>query len=154
MKTLGNILWFVFYGFWQYLALCLAGVILCITLIGIPFGVAMFKIAKSVLAPFGKLAEVNYKAHPIMNTIWVILAGWMMFLSNLIWAGIFCITIIGIPFGKQIFKIAKVCAFPFGSSVSKSPKKSKKGTASDSSTPVVANLNSASDAKAAKPAKK
>lgn len=116
MKTVGNILWIVLGGlFWAILEF-ISGVFLCITIIGIPVGLQLFKVAKFVLWPFGKQVV---DAHPtgfknIINVLWLITGGWVTALGYLLTGIFFCITIIGIPFGKQYFKIAKFILLPLG----------------------------------------
>ena len=95
----------------------LVGLLLCITIIGIPFGKQCFKFARLSLAPFGKKVLLDFSRHPIMNVIWLLLAGWEMFLGYL-FAGLFCcITIIGIPAGIQAFKFSILAIAPFGAKV-------------------------------------
>jgi len=115
MKILGNIIWFILLGLWGAIYFFVIGVILCITIIGIPFGLQCFKLGKLIAFPFGKNVKLNFDKHPIANIIWCILVGWEMALGCLIMGIIFCITIIGIPFGKQSFKLAKLSLLPFGS---------------------------------------
>lgn len=93
------------------------GVILCITIIGIPFGKQCFKFATITLMPFGKDVKLNFGAHPIVNTIWAIFFGWEMFIGYIVSGVLLCVTIIGIPFGLQIFKLATLSIFPFGAKV-------------------------------------
>ena len=117
MKTLGNIIWFLLIGLWSAIGYALIGLILCITIIGIPFGKQCFKMAKLVLTPFGKNVKTNFDKHPIANIIWILLAGWEMAIGFIFAGLIFCITIIGIPFGKQCFKLAKLSFIPFGANL-------------------------------------
>ncbi|MDD4076673.1 MAG: YccF domain-containing protein [Bacilli bacterium] len=114
MKLIGNILWFLLVGLWGAIYYFVAGILLCIIIIGIPFGLQCFKLGKLMVFPFGKNVKTNFEKHPIANIIWVIVLGWEMALSNLIAGIIFYITIIGIPFGKQCFKLAKLSLIPFG----------------------------------------
>ena len=72
MKTIGNVLWFIFTGFWAWLAWSLAGILLCITIIGIPFGKQCFKIAGLMVWPFGKVVNSQFGRHPIANLIWIL----------------------------------------------------------------------------------
>lgn len=117
MRVLGNILWIIFGGIWLALGWLIAGLLLCITIIGIPLGLQCFKAASLTLAPFGKRVDLNFGRHPIANLIWAILAGWEMAMGYL-FAGLFlCVTIIGIPFGLQSFKMMKLALFPFGAQV-------------------------------------
>ena len=123
MKIIGNILWFVFGGFLSGLGWVLAGCLWCITIIGIPIGTQCFKFAGLAFFPFGK--EVVYGGGTISllaNILWLIISGIPMAVGNLITGCLWCITIIGIPFGKQFFKIAKLSLMPFGASVNESKK--------------------------------
>lgn len=117
MKVLGNILWFIIVGLWSALAFCVAGVLWCITIIGVPFGLQCFKLAKLTLFPFGKDVSVNFGAHPIANVIWIVFFGWEMAVGYLISGLVLCITLVGIPFGKQCFKLATLALIPFGAKV-------------------------------------
>jgi len=118
MGTIGNILWFVFGGFISGLAWLISGLFWCITIIGIPYGKQCFKFASLSFFPFGK--DVVYGGGApslIANVIWVIFFGIWMAIGNLIIGLLWCITIIGIPFGKQFFKIAKLSLTPFGAKI-------------------------------------
>lgn len=117
MKLLGNIIWIIFGGLFTALAWLIVGLLLCITIIGIPLGKQCFKFAKLSLAPFGKKVRLHFGKHPIANLLWVIIFGWGMFLGYL-GAGIACcITIIGIPAGLQAFKFSVLALAPFGAKV-------------------------------------
>lgn len=118
MKIIGNILWFVFGGFLSGLSWLLAGCLWCITIIGIPIGTQCFKFAGLAFFPFGK--EVVYGGGTISllaNILWLIISGIPMAVGNFITSCLWCITIVGVPFGKQFFKIAKLSLMPFGASV-------------------------------------
>lgn len=118
MSIIGNILWFVFGGFVSGLAWLVSGILWCITIIGIPYGRQCFKFASMSFFPFGK--EVRYGGGAISmiaNVIWVIFFGIPMALGNLFFGLCWCITILGIPFGKQFFKIAKLSLLPFGAEI-------------------------------------
>lgn len=118
MSLLLNILWFVFGGFIVSLAYILGGLLLCITIIGIPFGIQCFKLSLLGLAPFGR--EIREKEPPggavavIMNIIWIILPGLELALIHLFLALFFAITIIGIPFAIQHLKMTRLAILPFG----------------------------------------
>ena len=114
MKTLGNIIWIIFGGFLYALTCYLSGAILCLTIIFIPFGIKYFKLGNLMLAPFGKEVDITFDEHPILNVIWMVLVGWELFLTSITMGLLLCLTIVGIPFGKQWFKIAKYSLFPFG----------------------------------------
>lgn len=118
MIILGNIIWMLFGGIFTALYWFLAGCLFCITIIGIPLGRQAFKMASLTLAPFGKSIEYGGGAPSLIaNIVWLIAAGLPMAASYLI-AGVFnCITIIGIHFGLQAFKMAKLPLLPFGARV-------------------------------------
>lgn len=117
MKLIANILWFFFTGLVTAVGWFFLGLIWCITIIGIPFGMQAFKMAKLSLFPFGKVVNGNFGAHPIANIIWFIFGGFGIGLGFLFAGIIWCITIIGIPFGKQCFKLAKLGFAPFGATI-------------------------------------
>lgn len=121
MTFIGNIIWFIFGGFIHSLGWFLSGILWSITIIGIPYGTQCFKMARLQLAPFGK-EVVDRGTTPlnfIANIIWIVFFGWELALANLLSALIFAITIIGIPFAKQSFKLAVLSFMPFGKSVVK-----------------------------------
>lgn len=117
MKTIGNVLWFLFSGLGMWLAWGVLGIIWCITIIGIPFGKQCFKFASLAIWPFGRNAEKNFGSHPIANVIWIIFGGLFLSISFAFVGLIWCITIIGIPFGKQCFKFAGLALSPFGATI-------------------------------------
>ncbi len=125
MRLIGNIIWFIFGGLFLALVWLLLGILLCITIIGIPFGLQCFKAAKLSLAPFGKQVTTHYDKHPVANILWAILLGWEMVLGYLLSGILCCITIIGIPLGLQSFKFMKLAFLPFGAEVQKVQKKTK-----------------------------
>ena len=119
MTILGNILWFIFGGFVSGIIWVLYGILWSITIVVIPIGAQCFKFAGLAFYPIGK--EVSYGGGTvslIANIIWLIVTGIPMAIGNAIWGCILCITIIGIPFGKQFFKIAKLSLMPFGATIS------------------------------------
>lgn len=118
MGCLGNLIWFIFGGFIMGISWLGVGLLWCITIIGIPVGLQCFKLAGLAFFPFGK--EVNYGGGPgsfLFNILWLIFGGIGLAIESAILGCIFCITIIGIPFGLQCFKIAKLSLMPFGASV-------------------------------------
>ena len=118
MGCLGNGLWCVFGGLIMGLSWGLAGVLWCITIVGIPIGVQCFKFARLAFFPFGK--EVVYGGgvgSVLLNLLWMIFSGIPLAVESALIGCIFCITIIGIPFGMQCFKLAKLALMPFGASV-------------------------------------
>ena len=118
MSLLGNLVFFVFGGFAIFLGYVLGGIILCLTIIGIPFGLMCFRLAGSILAPFGR--EVCDTEPPggalalIMNIIWIILPGLELAIMHLVLAALFAITIIGFPFAVQHMKLVPMALLPFG----------------------------------------
>jgi len=118
MTLLLNILWFVLGGFILFIGYLLGAILLCLTIIGIPFGVQCFKLAGLALAPFGR--EIREREPPggalavIMNIIWIILPGLELALIHLVLAGLFAITIIGLPIAVQHLKMTRLAILPFG----------------------------------------
>jgi uncharacterized membrane protein YccF (DUF307 family) len=121
MKTIGNILWFVLSGLWLAIGYVLAGLVCCITIIGIPFGIQAFKLAGFSLWPFGRTVVRQQAESPVLetvfNVIWLLLFGWGLFVTALASALLLCITIIGIPFAIQAWKIGVLGLWPFGREV-------------------------------------
>lgn len=121
MSVLGNIIWLVFGGFFIALEYLVSGFLLCCTIIGIPFGLQGFKIGLVALLPFSQTTVVEEGSRSfleiIMNVIWFFIGGIWIALSHLGWGLLFCITIVGIPFGIQHFKLMRVALFPFGRTV-------------------------------------
>lgn len=119
MGCLGNVLWFVFGGVFSGLSWCLAGLLWCITIVGIPVGMQCFKFASLSFFPFGK--EVRYGGGAgslLLNIIWLIVSGVPLALEHAAFGALLCITVIGIPFGLQHFKLAQLALMPFGADVS------------------------------------
>ena len=118
MTLLGNIVFFIFGGFVIFLGYLLGGIVLCLTIIGIPFGIQCFKLAGGVLAPFGR--EVRETEPPggalalIMNIIWIILPGLELAIMHLCLAAFFALTLIGIPIAMQHIKLLPLALLPFG----------------------------------------
>ncbi len=118
MSFLLNIIWFLLGGFLVFLAYLVGGLILCLTIIGIPFGIQCFKLSILGLAPFGK--EIRDTEPPggalavIMNIIWILLPGLELALIHLFLAAVFAITIIGLPFAAQHLKMTRLAILPFG----------------------------------------
>lgn len=121
MKSIGNIIWLLFGGILIALEYLVASILLFVTIIGIPFGIQTLKLAGLALWPFGKEIESNENnggcLSTIMNIIWIFIGGIWICLSHVIIGLIFFITIIGIPFGKQHFKLAALALTPFGKSI-------------------------------------
>jgi uncharacterized membrane protein YccF (DUF307 family) len=121
MNTLGNIIWLIFGGFISAIGYIVGGLALCLTIVGIPFGLQCFKLAGFVLWPFGK--EVVGTASGggclmlFLNIIWIVIGGIWIAVSHLVFGLILFITIIGIPFARQHFKLVEISLMPFGKTV-------------------------------------
>ncbi len=118
MGCLGNILWFFCGGLLGGLSWLFAGLLWCITIIGIPIGMQCFKFASLSFFPFGK--EVNFgegTCSLILNIIWLLATGIPLALEHLACGVVLYITIIGIPFGMQHFKLMKLALMPFGATI-------------------------------------
>lgn len=118
MSVLGNIIWLIFGGFLAGLGYILGGTLLCLTIVGIPFGLQTIKIGMATFTPFGKevqeLPDANSVGRVIFNMIWIILFGWEIALAHLVHGVILAITIIGLPFARQHFKLIPLALLPFG----------------------------------------
>lgn len=120
MSSIGNIIWFFVAGFWQALGWSVAGLVCCVTIIGIPFGRQCFKFASLWLHPFDQDVEFGGGLpSAFMNVLWALVCGIWMSLAEIVNGVALCCTIIGIPFGMQCFKLAKLSVLPFGASVVK-----------------------------------
>lgn len=121
MGTLGNLIWLIFGGFLVFIEYMVAGFLLCITIIGIPFGIQAFKLAWLALWPFGKTIGMKSYApgclSTIMNLIWLLIGGIWIALTHLVFGILLGITIIGIPWAKQHFKLVSLALTPFGREV-------------------------------------
>ncbi|WP_085536828.1 YccF domain-containing protein [Massilibacteroides vaginae] len=122
MKLLGNIIWLLFGGLLTCIEYLVASFVLMITIIGIPFGLQTLKLAALALSPFGR--EVTSDPYSggclslVMNVIWILIGGIWICLTHLVFGLFLCITIIGIPFGMQHFKMAALALSPFGKNIS------------------------------------
>lgn len=120
MSLLGNIIWLIFGGFLSGVGYILGGLSTCLTVVGIPFGLEAIKVGIATFTPFGR----EIKKHPdadstliqILNVVWIVLFGWAIALNHLLWGIVLAITIIGLPFAKQHFKLMTLALFPFGRS--------------------------------------
>ena len=120
MRTLLNVLWLVLSGLWLAIGYVVAGIILCIFIITIPFGIACFRLAAFVLWPFGRAVVHRPDAgapSAVANVLWFVLAGLWMALAHLILGVVLCLTIIGIPLGLGNFKLAAVAIAPLGKEI-------------------------------------
>lgn len=118
MSVLGNLIWLVFGGLLVGLGYIIGGLLMCITIIGIPFGVQSIKIGFATMTPFGKTIvegdNANSPLRLIFNLIWIVLFGWEIAIAHLLHALILAITIIGIPFAQQHIKLIPLALMPFG----------------------------------------
>ncbi|HNP19402.1 MAG TPA: YccF domain-containing protein [Fulvivirga sp.] len=118
MKLIGNIIWLIFGGLIIALEYFLASLLLMITIVGIPFGIQTLKLAGLALWPFGydTRAKANSSGclSTIMNVIWILIGGIWISLSHVVFGLILAITIVGIPFARQHFKLASLALTPFG----------------------------------------
>ncbi|MBC9225191.1 YccF domain-containing protein [Aeromicrobium sp. 636] len=117
MRLLLNILWLVVSGFWMFLGYMVAGALWCITIIGIPFGIASFRIGLFALWPFGRTVVTKPTAgvgSGVGNVIWFIFSGLWLAIGHAVTGALLCITIIGIPLGLANFKLIPVSLWPLG----------------------------------------
>ncbi len=120
MRTLLNLIWVVFGGLWLAILYTLAGLLACLTVVGIPVGVACFRIARYTLWPFGRtLVDTPGAGSPslLANIVWVLLAGWWLALGHVTTAIAQAVTIIGIPLAIANLKLVPVSLFPFGKTI-------------------------------------
>ncbi len=121
MNVLLNLIWFVFGGFLIAFEYLVASLLLMVTIIGIPFGVQTMKLAIAAVFPFGVQVVSSTSdggcLSVLMNILWIFMGGLCIALSHLLLGVVFCVTIIGIPFGMQHFKLASLALTPFGKSV-------------------------------------
>lgn len=119
MRLIGNLLWFALGGVVLSILWMVAGLLCCITIIGIPIGIQCFKFASLMLWPFGR--DVDFSTvgigSTLINIVWILLLGWELAVASVVIGLIYCVTIIGIPFGIQSFKFAKLALMPFGARI-------------------------------------
>ena len=118
MKTIGNFLWLILGGLLVALMYWIIGFLFCITIIGIPFGVQLMKFGTFALWPFGRKVEDGKSMtgcfNVLFNVLWIILGWWEIAATHAVFGLLCCITIVGIPFGMQHFKLAWLSLMPFG----------------------------------------
>lgn len=118
MSLLGNLIWLIFGGLLAGLGYIIGGVLLCLTIVGIPFGLQSIKLGMATFTPFGKeVVEGEHANSPLrvlFNLIWLVLFGWEIALNHLLWAVVLAITIVGLPFAKQHIKLIPMALLPFG----------------------------------------
>jgi len=118
MNFFGNLIWLIFGGLMAALGYLLGGIVLCITVIGIPWGLQCFKLAALVLWPFGKkvISDSDNMGclNILFNLVWLLCGGLYTAIVHIVMGAILCITVIGIPWGKQHFKLIEISLMPFG----------------------------------------
>lgn len=118
MSFLGNLIWLIFGGFFSGLGYILGGLGLCLTIIGIPFGLQSIKLGVATFTPFGKTVVEREQANSVLrillNIVWILLFGWGIAVCHLIYALFLAITIVGIPFAVQHIKLLPLAFMPFG----------------------------------------
>ena len=121
MKTLGNVLWLVLAGFWLAIGYVVAGIVNCILIVTIPFGIQSFKLAGYALWPFGRVvvhrADRDVALGCLGNAIWFVFGGVWLALGHLIAGLLLCLTVIGIPLGLASCKMARLALAPFGKQI-------------------------------------
>jgi uncharacterized membrane protein YccF (DUF307 family) len=121
MRLLLNVIWLILAGVWLCLGYVVAGAVLCLTIIGLPFGFQSFKLAGYALWPFGRIlapsATRRKGVSVIANILWFVLAGWWLALGHLFTGILLCLTIIGIPLGVACIKMAGAALVPFGKEI-------------------------------------
>lgn len=121
MNSIGNIFWLLLGGILIAFIYYFVGLLLCLTIIGIPFGIQLFKLGTYSLWPFGH-ELVDGPNEPgcvsvVMNLLWILLGWWEIALLHVVCGIIFLLTIVGIPFALQHFKMAFASIFPFGKEI-------------------------------------
>jgi uncharacterized membrane protein YccF (DUF307 family) len=117
MRAILNVIWLVLCGFWMAIGYCVAGIICCIFIITIPFGLASFRIANYALWPFGRTVVDRPDAGApslLGNIIWIVFAGFWLALGHIFTGVALCVTIIGIPLGVANFKMIPISLMPLG----------------------------------------
>jgi uncharacterized membrane protein YccF (DUF307 family) len=123
MSLIGNLIWLIFGGFLAGLGYIIGGILLCVTIIGIPLGLKAISFGFMVMVPFGKSVQPTQGGDGclavLFNILWLVLFGWEIALVHIGSGIIFGVTIIGIPFAMQHFKLVPVALFPFSYKLTK-----------------------------------
>ena len=118
MSLFGNIIWLIFGGFVSGIGYILGGVAVCLTIVGIPFGVQSIKLGIATMTPFGReivtCEDSGGFLEMLFNVIWAVIFGWEIAVAHLVHALLLAITIVGLPFAKQHLKLIPLALFPFG----------------------------------------
>ena len=121
MNFIGNLIWLIFGGLVAALGYFAGGIVLCFTIIGIPFGIQSFKLGVLMLWPFGKEVVSSTASSGclslLLNVIWILCCGLWLAIVHIAFGLLLCITIIGIPFGRQHFKMVEISLMPFGKKI-------------------------------------
>lgn len=125
LNTLFNVFWVLLVGLVSAMSNALLGALCCVTIVGIPLGLQYFKFVKLIFAPEGKVVVTKYSRHPVMNTFWIVFGGFIAVTIYFFLALLLCVTVVGIPLAKQLFKIMKFMCAPFGSEILKEGEYSK-----------------------------
>lgn len=117
MSLLGNIIWLIFGGLPAAIGYFVGGLTLCLTIVGIPFGLVSLRMAGAVLTPFGKTVVQTRGGQgclaTVFNILWLLIFGWGIALAHIVGGLILAITVVGLPFARQHFKLVPVALFPF-----------------------------------------
>ena len=118
MSCIGNVIWLIFGGFFAGIGYIIAGLLVSITIVGIPFGQQAIKLGIATMSPFGKELVLTEKAsepnYVLLNIVWAVLFGWEIAVAHLVSALVLAITIVGIPFAQQHIKLLPISLAPFG----------------------------------------
>ena len=118
MSLIGNLIWLIFGGFLSGMGYILGGLLVCLTIVGIPFGMQAVKLGIATMTPFGKEIKATDQAanfgNIVLNILWAVLFGWEIAVSHLVHGLILAITIVGLPFARQHFKLIPIALAPFG----------------------------------------
>lgn len=118
MSFIGNVIWLIFGGFLAGAGYILGGIALCITIVGIPFGLQSIRLGVASMTPFGKelvrTEDANSSLKIIFDVVWLVFFGWEIALAHLSGAAVLAATIVGIPFAIQHIKLIPMALFPFG----------------------------------------
>lgn len=121
MNLLANLIWLLFGGLWSAIGYFVGGLVLCLTIVGIPFGLQCFKLAGVVLWPFGREIMSSSSGTgcltTLLNIVWLLCGGIWTALNHLVFGVLLCLTIVGIPFGRMHFKLIELSLMPFGKRV-------------------------------------
>jgi uncharacterized membrane protein YccF (DUF307 family) len=124
MRLLLNVIWLVFAGFWMAVGYAVAGIVCCVLIVTIPFGIASFRIANYALWPFGRTLVDRRDAgvaSVLGNVVWIVFAGWWLALGHIVTGIALCVTIIGIPLALANFKLIPVSLLPLGREIVAAP---------------------------------